>query len=120
MQIWIKGILTAEDVLLARQYGCDECIRAVGGQIRVHINGGIRTRIDIFKALHCGRKAVGLDGRHFGDWQYCDDEKGVSRVLDILYGELKRCIQLTGCGTLADISMASIGVFKPDGPLARL
>ncbi|THC91590.1 hypothetical protein EYZ11_008958 [Aspergillus tanneri] len=111
MQIWIKGILTAEDVLLARQYGCDECIRAVGGQIRVHINGGIRTRIDIFKALHCGRKAVGLDGRHFGDWH---------RVLDILYGELKRCIQLTGCGTLADISMASIGVFKPDGPLARL
>ena len=26
MEIWIKGVLTAEDVLLARQYGCDGVI----------------------------------------------------------------------------------------------
>ena len=26
MEIWIKGVLTAEDVLLAREYGCDGVI----------------------------------------------------------------------------------------------
>lgn len=77
MQIWIKGVLTAEDVLLARQYGCDgvivsnhggrqldgtpatidalpECVKAANGQIRVHIDGGIRSGVDIFKALALG------------------------------------------------------------------
>lgn len=77
MQIWIKGVLTAEDVLLARQYGCDgvivsnhggrqldgtpatidalpECVKAASGQIRVHIDGGIRSGVDIFKAIALG------------------------------------------------------------------
>lgn len=77
MEIWIKGVLTAEDVLLARQYGCDgvlvsnhggrqldatpatidalpECVKAANGKIRVHIDGGIRSGADIFKALALG------------------------------------------------------------------
>ncbi|KAK4987726.1 hypothetical protein LTR66_007524 [Elasticomyces elasticus] len=77
MQIWIKGVLTAEDTLLAVQYGCDgiivsnhggrqldgvpatidalpECVAAANGRIRVHVDGGIRTGTDIFKALAFG------------------------------------------------------------------
>lgn len=77
MEIWIKGVLTAEDVLLARQYGCDgvivsnhggrqldgtpatidalpECVAAADGKIRVHIDGGIRSGQDIFKAIALG------------------------------------------------------------------
>jgi (S)-2-hydroxy-acid oxidase len=77
MEIWIKGVLTAEDVLLAREYGCDgviisnhggrqldetpatidvlpECVKAADGKIRVHIDGGIRTGSDIFKAIALG------------------------------------------------------------------
>jgi (S)-2-hydroxy-acid oxidase len=77
MQIWIKGVLTAEDVLLAREYGCDgvlvsnhggrqlddtpatidalpECVAAAEGKIRVHIDGGIRSGADIFKAMALG------------------------------------------------------------------
>lgn len=77
MQIWIKGVLTAEDVALAREYGCDgvvvsnhggrqldgtpatidvlpECVRAADGKIKVHIDGGIRSGADIFKALALG------------------------------------------------------------------
>lgn len=77
MEIWIKGVLTAEDVLLARQFGCDgvivsnhggrqldgtpatidalpECVAAADGKIRVHIDGGIRSGQDIFKAIALG------------------------------------------------------------------
>ena len=77
MQIWIKGVLTAEDVLLAREYGCDgvlvsnhggrqldgtpatidalpECVAAAAGKIRIHVDGGIRSGADIFKALALG------------------------------------------------------------------
>lgn len=77
MEIWIKGILTAEDVHLAREFGCDgviisnhggrqldgtpatidvleECVDAAAGKIRVHIDGGIRSGVDIFKALALG------------------------------------------------------------------
>jgi (S)-2-hydroxy-acid oxidase len=77
MEIWIKGVLTAEDVILAREFGCDgvivsnhggrqldgtpatidvieECVEAAAGKIRVHIDGGIRSGADIFMALALG------------------------------------------------------------------
>ena len=160
MQIWIKGVLTAEDVLLAREYGCDgvvvsnhggrqldgtpatidvlpECVEAAAGQIRVHIDGGIRSGQDVFKALalgaECcwvGRPAIwglAVCRKIFGDWrrlltclvQY-DGEAGVTKMLDVLYTDFRRCMQLTGCNSIADISKSSLGIARKDGPLARL
>lgn len=158
MQIWIKGVLTAEDVQLAVEYGCDgvvvsnhggrqldetpatidalpECVKAAKGKIRVHIDGGIRSGTDIFKALALGAEccwigrpmiwglAVSALSASFCRWlillQY-DGESGVDKVLDILYTEFKRCMQLTGCRTVADITPASLGIVRADGPLARL
>ena len=77
MQIWIKGVLTAEDTELAVQHGCDgiivsnhggrqldgvvatvdalpECVEAAQGRIRVHVDGGFRSGTDVFKALALG------------------------------------------------------------------
>lgn len=77
MQIWVKGVLTAEDVILAAEAGCDgviisnhggrqldgtpatidvleECVEAAAGRIRIHIDGGIRSGVDVFKALALG------------------------------------------------------------------
>ena len=77
MQIWIKGVLTAEDTLLAVEHGCDgvivsnhggrqldgvmptldalpECVEAANGRIAVHVDGGFRSGTDIFKALALG------------------------------------------------------------------
>jgi (S)-2-hydroxy-acid oxidase len=74
MEIWIKGVLTPEDVEVAIEYRCngviiskhgghqlDEtpatidvlpaCAKAIRGWIRIHIDGGIRPGTDIFKAL---------------------------------------------------------------------
>ena len=159
MQIWIKGIVTAEDVLLAREYGCDgvivsnhggrqldgtpatidalpECVEAAAGQIRIHIDGGIRSGQDIFKALalgaECcwvGRPAIwGLAvGRYIligmaltdSNLQY-DGEAGVSKMLDILYTDFRRCMQLTGCNSVAEISKSALGIARKNGPLARL
>lgn len=41
-------------------------------------------------------------------------------MLQILLDEFKRCMQLTGCKTISDISPASLAVVRADGPLARL
>ncbi|PWY67891.1 FMN-dependent alpha-hydroxy acid dehydrogenase [Aspergillus heteromorphus CBS 117.55] len=142
MQIWIKGVLTAEDVLLAREYGCEgvivsnhggrqldgvvptidalpECVKAAGGKLRVHIDGGIRTGADMFKALALGAECCWIGRPTLWGLAY-DGEQGVTRVLDILYDEFKRCMQLTGCRTLADISPAALAIIRTDGPVARL
>ena len=70
-------MLTAEDTELAVEHGCDgilvsnhggrqldgvvatidalpECVKAAKGRIGVHVDGGIRTGTDIFKALALG------------------------------------------------------------------
>ena len=41
-------------------------------------------------------------------------------MLDTLHSEFLRCMQLTGCVSVKDITKASLGVVRPDGPLARL
>lgn len=81
LQVWIKGVLTAEDVHLAIQYGCDgvvvsnhggrqldetpatldalpECAAAAAGRIPVHMDGGVRSGTDIFKAIALGADCV--------------------------------------------------------------
>ncbi|KAL4952396.1 FMN-dependent alpha-hydroxy acid dehydrogenase [Aspergillus filifer] len=132
MQIWIKGVLTAEDVMLARQYGCDgldgtpatidalpECVKAAEGKIPVHVDGGIRTGADIFKAIALGAECCWI-GRPMIWGLAFDGEKGVDKALNILYDEFKRCMQLAGCKDVTEITTASLGVVRSDGPLARL
>ena len=165
MQIWIKGVLTAEDVLVAINNKCDgvivsnhggrqldetpatidalpECVEAAAGRIPVHIDGGIRSGVDVFKALalgaECcwvGRPAIwGLAVSRLKisirvpifcleltliDDQY-DGEGGVKKMLDIIHAELLHCMQLTGCVTVSDIHKSSLGVYRANGPLARL
>ncbi|KAH6957499.1 hypothetical protein DER45DRAFT_632419 [Fusarium avenaceum] len=113
MQIWIKGVLTAEDLQLAVQYGCDGVI------IDVHIDEGIRSGTDIFKALALGAKCVWI-GRPITWGLAYHGEAGVTETLDILYNEFRRCMQLCGCKNIAEITPASLGVVSDNCPLARL
>jgi len=142
MQIWIKGVLTAEDVLLAREYGCDgvivsnhggrqldgspatidvlaECVEAAEGKIRVHVDGGFRSGADIFKAIALGAECCWIGRPAIWGLAY-DGQKGVEKAVEILYDEFRRCMMLTGCKSVSDISKACIGIARVDGPLARL
>lgn len=81
MQVWVKGIATGEDALLALHHGVDgivvsnhggrqlngamatldalpDVVEAVGGKIPVHVDGGIRHGSDVFKALALGADFV--------------------------------------------------------------
>ncbi|KAL4778016.1 FMN-dependent dehydrogenase [Aspergillus varians] len=142
MEIWIKGVLTPEDVEMAIEYGCDgvvvsnhggrqldetpatidalpACARAARGRIKIHIDGGVRSGSDIFKALALGAECCWVGRPMLWALAY-NGQEGVELMLRILYDDFKRCMQLTGCRTIADIGPASLAVFRHDGPLARL
>ncbi|KAM0694409.1 hypothetical protein Q7P36_004764 [Cladosporium allicinum] len=142
MEIWIKGVLTAEDTLKAIEMGCDgilvsnhggrqldgvpatldalpECVAAAEGRIRIHVDGGIRTGTDMFKALALGAECCWVGRPALWGLAY-DGQKGVELMLDTFYNEFRRCMQLTGCNSVSDITRACLGLYKTDGPLARL
>lgn len=125
MQIWLKGIVTAEDARLAVQHRVDgiivsnhggrqldgciatldalpEVVDAVQGAIPVHIDGGIRRGGDVFRALALGADFVWIGRPVLWGLAY-DGQQGVELVLEILKRELQTCMELCGCSTLDQI-----------------
>ncbi|CAG9991115.1 unnamed protein product, partial [Clonostachys byssicola] len=148
MDIWLKGITTAEDVELAiqspanvtgiivsnhggRQLECamaaldslPECVNAAGGlqnkKLQVWIDGGIRKGSDIFKAL-----ALGADGVMVGRvplWGLSvGGEEGVFKALSILQAEFRHTMALAGCQTLEDITPSHLSRLIEGGIYAKL
>jgi isopentenyl diphosphate isomerase/L-lactate dehydrogenase-like FMN-dependent dehydrogenase len=126
LPILLKGILTAEDALLALEHGVSgiivsnhggrqldsvvtsiealpEIVETVAGRCEVYIDGGIRRGTDIFKALAQGARAV-LIGRPILWGLAVDGARGVQQVLEILHTELERAMKLAGCPTLDSIN----------------
>ena len=108
--LYLKGILTPEDAQRARRVGADgiyvsnhggrqldsspssiralpRIVDAVGEDMTVIFDGGVRTGDDIAKAIAVGADLVSI-GRAWGYGNAAAGEKGVLRVLDILDGEL--------------------------------
>ncbi|KAL2044762.1 hypothetical protein N7G274_002537 [Stereocaulon virgatum] len=142
MEIWIKGVLTAEDTELAVKHGCDgiivsnhggrqldgvmatldalpECVEAAQGKTRVHVDGGFRSGTDIFKALALGAECCWVGRPAIWGLAY-DGEAGVSLMLETMHNDFRRCMQLTGCQTIGDITKASLARIDSDGRLKRL
>jgi 4-hydroxymandelate oxidase len=114
-----KGILTAEDALLAADHGCDaivvsnhggrqldrsvtsldalpEVVDAVGGRVEILMDGGIRRGTDVAIALALGARAV-LVGRPVVWGLAARGAEGVQHVLELLRDELALALALLGC-----------------------
>jgi isopentenyl diphosphate isomerase/L-lactate dehydrogenase-like FMN-dependent dehydrogenase len=123
--IIVKGILGAEDARRAvdagaaaivvsnhggRQLDCvpptiqalPEIVAAVGTQVEVLMDGGIRRGSDIVKALCLGARAV-LIGRAYTYGLAAAGYVGVRRALQILRADLERTLKLLGCRSVREL-----------------
>ncbi|KAF5093691.1 hypothetical protein D0Z03_002316 [Geotrichum reessii] len=126
MEIWAKGIATAEDTEAAIAAGIDgiwisnhggrqldstlatidslpEVVEAAKGRVPVHIDGGFRRGGDVFKALALGADFVWLGRPILYGLQY-DGAKGVELALDIIREEFKYVMAMTGTIETAGIN----------------
>ena len=126
LPLLLKGILTAEDALLAVEHGADalivsnhggrqldgvaaaiaalpEVVDAVGGRTEVLVDGGIRRGTDVVKALALGAQAV-LAGRALVWGLAVNGEDGVTRVLELLRAEIALALTHLGCPTPTDVT----------------
>jgi L-lactate dehydrogenase (cytochrome) len=70
--------------------------QAVGSEVEVILDGGIRRGVHVLKALARGAKACSI-GRPYLYGLAAGGEAGVTRTLQILRSELVRAMQLSGC-----------------------
>jgi len=128
LPLLLKGILTAEDAARGVAAGADgvivsnhggrnldtlpatidalpEVVEAVGAQVPVLVDGGVRRGTDVLKALALGARAV-LIGRPYCYGLALAGAPGVQRVVEILRAELEMAMALTGRRTLGEIDRA--------------
>jgi lactate 2-monooxygenase len=77
-------------------------VDAVGEQMTVLLDSGIRSGADVFKALAMGADAV-LVGRPYLWGLALDGQNGVETVLRCILAELDLTMALSSCTTLADV-----------------
>ena len=80
-----------------------EIVDAVGHQIDVICDGGIRRGTHVLKALSVGAKACS-GGRFYLYALAAAGEPGVEKALSNLKGEIERDMKLMGCKSIADLS----------------
>ncbi len=79
-----------------------EIVKAVGDQIEVHMDGGIRTGQDVLRAYALGAKAAYI-GRAYLWGVGAMGEAGVTRCLEILHKELDLTMAFCGKCDLAEV-----------------
>ncbi|NLI14356.1 MAG: hypothetical protein GX425_17520 [Peptococcaceae bacterium] len=77
-------------------------VKAVGKNITVLADGGVRSGTDALKLLALGAYAV-LVGRPLITGAFGGGAEGVKFILSMMTAELTQSMILTGCGTLAEI-----------------
>ena len=86
-----------------------EIAAAVAGQVKIFVDGGIRTGVDVFRALALGADAV-LIGRPIVPVLYGGGAEGFRVYLNKLTGELKDTMTMCGARSLAEISSAMVRI----------
>lgn len=129
--IVVKGVHTADDARKAVDAGADavvvsnhggrqldgvaatlrvlpEVLEAVGRQVEVLVDGGVRRGADVAKAVALGAKAV-LVGRAYAYGLGAAGREGVAKALEILRTELERTLKLLGCPAVAELDRSYLG-----------
>jgi len=142
MQVWVKGIATAEDALLAVHHQVDgivvsnhggrqlngalatldalpEVVEVAKGKVPVHVDGGIRHGTDIFKALALGADFVWVGRPVLWGLAYKGQE-GVELCLRLLREEFTLCMGLAGTVRVSDISKDYLVKVDQGGFVSRL
>ena len=86
-----------------------EIVDAVGGKTKIFVDGGIRSGVDVFRALALGADAV-LVGRPFATMMYGAGAEGVRVLFEKLVGELKSTMTMCGAASLGDITRDKIRI----------
>jgi len=126
----VKGIMTPKAALKAKEAGADaivvsnhggrvldqcpataevleDIVKAVAGTMKIFVDGGIRSGVDVFKALAMGADAV-LIARPFVNAVYRDGEEGIKAYVDKLAGELEDTMAMCGAYSLDEITREMI------------
>ncbi|KAF2209421.1 hypothetical protein CERZMDRAFT_47564 [Cercospora zeae-maydis SCOH1-5] len=142
MQVWVKGIATSEDAILALHHQVDgivvsnhggrqlngalatldalpEIVEAVGGKIPIHIDGGVRHGTDVFKALALGADFVWIGRPVLWGLAY-KGQAGVELCLKLLSDEIKLCMALAGTTRVQDINKEYLVKMDRSGFISRL
>ncbi len=129
-KVILKGILDAEDAKMAAKLGADaivvsnhggrqldgalssirvlpEIMDAVGNDVEVHLDSGIRSGQDVLKALALGAKGTFI-GRAFVYGLGAMGQKGVTRALEIIHKELDTTMALCGERNVADLGRQNL------------
>jgi isopentenyl diphosphate isomerase/L-lactate dehydrogenase-like FMN-dependent dehydrogenase len=130
LPILVKGVMTAEDAVLAADRGAagvivsnhggrqldgvpatidvvGEVADAVGDRMEVLMDGGVRRGTDVLTALALGARAV-LVGRPALWGLAVAGEQGARRVLELLRDELELALALCGCPAPEAVSRAHV------------
>lgn len=122
----VKGILSVKGALKAKEAGAaaivvsnhggrvlddtpatadvlEEIVQAVGKDMTILVDGGIRSGQDIFKALALGADGV-LVARPFVNMIYGAQEEGVKALVDQLEQELIDTMEMCGASTIQEIT----------------
>lgn len=84
-----------------------EIVAEVQGEIKIIIDGGIRTGLDVFKCLALGADAV-LIGRPFATMIYGGGKEAIKTYVNRVKTELKETMEMTGANSLKDINPSMV------------
>jgi L-lactate dehydrogenase (cytochrome) len=126
----VKGVLDPEDARRAADVGVDgivvsnhggrqldsvpstaralpDVVDAVGDQVEVLADGGVRTGLDVVKMLAMGARAV-LIGRAWA-WAVAGrGEAGVRHVLEVMKADIDTALGLTGQTSMGDLDRSAL------------
>jgi L-lactate dehydrogenase (cytochrome) len=135
----VKGVLDPEDAKRAAEVGVDglivsnhggrqldsvpstvralpDVVDAVGGQLEVLVDGGVRTGLDVVKLAALGARAV-LVGRPWVWSVAARGQAGVRHMLGVLRADMDVALALTGNTSFADIDRSAL--YRPESQLVE-